>query len=174
MWGLGRCGVGSTLAVRKGLISKLSLEPALVDEQKCCCPQRHHLCDLWPQEHFSQRGLKGKETKWCKKNPTQILFVHPGVRSVGFQPWSCHCHCHQPGHKGCSCVQHHLCPCSCLPAALLWVSVDVALQQPAAFVSFFMLLLSAWWPVVCVVCFREVYFEEIGSLFLLSGYCCGQ
>lgn len=78
IWGLGRCGQHragspSPLWPSGRLIPNYSLElewsQALVAEQKFCCPQRHHLCDLWPQKHFSQSGLKGKEVKWCKKTP---------------------------------------------------------------------------------------------------------
>lgn len=78
------------LTTRKGLTSNHSFElewsRALLAEQKCCCPQRHHVCDLWPQKPFSQSGLKGKEMKWCKKTPNPICSswcqVH-GVLTLG-------------------------------------------------------------------------------------------
>lgn len=134
------------LTTRKGLTSNHSFElewsRALLAEQKCCCPQRHHVCDLWPQKPFSQSGLKGKEMKWCKKTPKPYLFI------LVSGPWSSN-----PGAvthlatrqdtKAAAVVHHHLCLCSCLLAALLLVSVNVALQQPEAFVSFSMVLLSA-------------------------------
>lgn len=68
------------VAIREGWISnqrsELEWSWALVAEQKCCCPQRHHLCDLWPQQHCSQSGLKGKERRWCKKTPPKpYLFI---------------------------------------------------------------------------------------------------
>lgn len=164
------------LTTRKGLTSNHSFElewsRALLAEQKCCCPQRHHVCDLWPQKPFSQSGLKGKEMKWCKKTPKPYLFI------LVSGPWSSN-----PGAvthlatrqdtEAAAVVHHHLCLCSCLLAALLLVSVNMALQQPEAFVSFSMVLLSAWclWPVACAVCFREVYFFESSQG---SCYCCGQ
>lgn len=139
-------------------------------EQKCCClSPKAPLCDLWPQKHFSQSGLKSKETKWCKKTPNPICsswcqllgVLTPGV-SLPLPPGRT---------QRLQLLHHHPCPCSCPPAALLLLSVTVAPQQPAAFVSFATALLSARWPVVCVVCFREVYLFKTSQC---SGYCCSQ